>query len=73
LTDVNSRRLHAGAKWHLTISPESSLYVGAAWEHEYDGKASASIYGYRLDTPELRGNTGKREGMTGSIRVGYHF
>ncbi|GHU30351.1 membrane protein [Betaproteobacteria bacterium] len=102
--DVNSRRVRVGAKWNFTLSDESSLYAGAAWEHEYDGKANATLNDglnrYKLDAPDLKGNTsilsvglaikpaagrplsldvgiqshtGKREGVTGSIRAGYHF
>ncbi|HBT96922.1 MAG TPA: hypothetical protein DEB25_04440 [Desulfobulbaceae bacterium] len=33
-------------------------YVGAAWEHEFDGGATASVYGYKLDEPSLEGDTG---------------
>ncbi|GHU10871.1 hypothetical protein AGMMS50225_15190 [Betaproteobacteria bacterium] len=55
--DATSRRLRLGAKWNLALEQNTSLYIGAAWEHEYDGKANASIYGYALDTPELKGNT----------------
>jgi predicted porin len=25
------------------LNPQTSAYVGAAWEHEYDGKAKACI------------------------------
>ncbi|GHT95038.1 hypothetical protein FACS1894116_09920 [Betaproteobacteria bacterium] len=102
--DVNSRRVRVGAKWNFTLSDESSLYAGAAWEHEYDGKANATLNDglnrYKLDAPDLKGNTsilsvglavkpaagrplsldvgiqshtGKREGVTGSIRAGYRF
>ncbi|GHT96708.1 hypothetical protein FACS1894116_14250 [Betaproteobacteria bacterium] len=55
--DANSRRLRLGAKWRLALEQNASLYLGAAWEHEYDGKAKASIQGYALDTPKLKGDT----------------
>ncbi len=74
--------------------------MGAAYEHEFDGKAKATTNGYSIDAPSLRGGTvvgeaglalkpsrtlplsldlgvqgyaGKREGVTGSLRVGFEF
>jgi outer membrane autotransporter protein len=37
-----------------TVKP----YLGAAWEHEFDGKAKASTYGYAIDAPDITGDTG---------------
>jgi hypothetical protein len=62
---VDSQRTRLGMKWTHTINPKTHAYLGAAWEHEYDGKANASIYGYRLDAPKLKGDTGMAEiGLT---------
>ena len=36
-------------------------YVGAAYEHELDGEADASVYGYRISSPDLSGRTGMGE------------
>ena len=33
-------------------------YIGAAYEHEFDGKARATAYGYDIRTPSLTGGTG---------------
>lgn len=33
-------------------------YIGAAWEHEFDGKARATTNGFDIDAPNLHGNTG---------------
>lgn len=33
-------------------------YIGAAFEHELDGRAKAATYGYIMDTPTLFGSTG---------------
>jgi outer membrane autotransporter protein len=63
---VDSQRTRLGAKWLYPLSQQTSAYVGAAWEHEYDGKAKASIYGYKLDAPKLRGDTGMAE-------IGFHL
>ncbi|GHT90603.1 hypothetical protein AGMMS49545_04580 [Betaproteobacteria bacterium] len=99
---VDSQRTKLGAKFHHTLTTKTTAYVGAAWEHEYNAKANASIYGYKLDAPKLKGDTGllemgltitptaanqqgwsldlgvqgytgKREGVTGSLRARYRF
>ncbi|MDR1646794.1 MAG: autotransporter domain-containing protein [Zoogloeaceae bacterium] len=54
---VDSQRTRLGARWNQRVSENGNLYLGAAWEHEYDGKAKASLHGYRLDTPKLKGDT----------------
>ncbi len=81
-------------------TPCLSPYIGAAYEYEFDGKATASTAGYAIDAPSLKGSTGvgelgitykpvadrgfyadlgvqgyvgKREGVTGSLRVGWKF
>jgi hypothetical protein len=42
-----------------------SPYAGAAYEHEFDGEAGASGYGYSLPAAELQGGTGIGElGLT---------
>ena len=33
-------------------------YVGATWEHEFDGQAAASVHGIALDEPSMKGDTG---------------
>jgi hypothetical protein len=55
---VDSSRTRLGARWSHSVSQNGQLYLGAAWEREYDGKAKASVHGYRLATPDLKGNTG---------------
>ena len=55
---VNSKRLRVGSRLVHTANAYVSPYVGAAYEHEFDGRARATTYGYSLDTPSLRGSTG---------------
>ena len=55
---ANSHRLRAGARLAFSASETISPYVGAAYEHELDGKAKASTYGYAIDAPSIRGGTG---------------
>ncbi|GHU41546.1 hypothetical protein AGMMS50289_04850 [Betaproteobacteria bacterium] len=62
---VDSQRTRLGVKWHHALTTKTTAYVGAAWEHEYNAKANTSIYGYKLDTPKLKGDTGVLEaGLT---------
>ncbi|MDR3055519.1 MAG: hypothetical protein LBU53_08985 [Zoogloeaceae bacterium] len=62
---VDSQRTRLCMKWTRAINKKTRTYLGAAWEHEYDSKANARIYGYRLDAPKLKGDTGMAEiGLT---------
>ena len=58
---VDSQRTKLGARWSATLSQQTRAYAGVAWEHEYDGEAKASIHGYKLDAPKLKGDTGMLE------------
>ena len=58
---VNSHRLRAGARVNHTFCTGFDLYAGAALEHEFDGKASATTYGYPIGSASLKGNTGMGE------------
>jgi len=54
----DSQRWRNGLRVMYAVSPQTDLYAGAAYEYEFDGKSSASIYGYRLDEPSIKGGTG---------------
>ena len=41
-----------------TFSERVASYVGAAWEHEFGGKARATTYSYDVPAPSLKGDTG---------------
>ncbi|MDL2271614.1 autotransporter domain-containing protein [Desulfovibrio sp. OttesenSCG-928-I05] len=60
--DADSRRWRGGARfgYDFTTSQGSTItpYIGAAYEHEFDGKAKATTSGYNLATPDLKGGTG---------------
>jgi autotransporter-associated beta strand protein len=58
---VDSQRARLGVKWSRAVNQSGQFYLGAAWEHEFDGEAQASIHGYRLDMPKLTGDTGMLE------------
>jgi outer membrane autotransporter protein len=55
---ADSRRLRLGGRFSYAVSDRVSPYIGAAWEREYDGKAKATTNGYRIEAPELKGDTG---------------
>ncbi len=67
---VNSHRWRNGARFSYDFDTKSGMrftpFIGAAYEHEFDGKASASTYGLSIDAPTLKGGTG-----VGEIGIGY--
>jgi hypothetical protein len=56
--DIDSHRLRAGFRVTTQVNDWFKPYFGAAYEHELDGKAEASISGFPIDVPELKGGTG---------------
>ena len=63
--DVDSHRLRLGGRLAYAVNEYVNPYIGAAYEHEFDGKAKATTYGYGIDSPELAGGTGIGElGLT---------
>jgi hypothetical protein len=62
---MDSHRLRSGARFSYAINEYVTPYIGAAYEHEFDGHARASVYGHKIDTPTLFGGTGIGElGLT---------
>ncbi|MDR1035785.1 MAG: hypothetical protein LBT40_04235 [Deltaproteobacteria bacterium] len=63
--DVSSHRLRAGLRLTTEITDMVKPFFGVAYEHELDGKARATVAGFPVDTPELKGGTGIGElGLT---------
>jgi outer membrane autotransporter protein len=63
--DTDSSRLRFGGRFAYAVNECVSPYIGAAWEHEFNGKARATTNGYAIDAPSLRGDTGIGElGLT---------
>lgn len=56
--DADSSRLRLGGRLAYVLNEHVAPYVGAAWEHEFDGKARATTNGFDIDAPTLRGDTG---------------
>ena len=55
---MNSHRLRLGGRLTYSVNEYIRPYVGAAWEHEFDGTARATSLGYALSAPSLTGDTG---------------
>ncbi|MCM5557535.1 autotransporter outer membrane beta-barrel domain-containing protein [Pleomorphomonas sp. JP5] len=55
---VTSERTRLGARVSYALSNKVTPYAGAAWEHEFDGKARASTSGFAIDAPSMAGDTG---------------
>ena len=63
--DADSSRLRLGGRFAYALNEYVSPYAGAAWEHEFDGRARATTNGFSIDAPSLRGDTGIGElGLT---------
>jgi outer membrane autotransporter protein len=58
---VNSHRARLGGRFSYAVDNIIRPYIGAAYEHEFDGRAKASSYGFAIDAPSVRGGTGMGE------------
>ena len=62
---VDSRRWRTGAKLAHALESENGFrvtpYVGAAYEHEFDGQARGTVNRLAIDEPEIKGGTGVGE------------
>jgi outer membrane autotransporter protein len=58
---VDSQRLRLGGRVTWTLSSQTDVFAGAAWEHEFDADARARVYGYRISAPSLEGDSGMGE------------
>ncbi|MFV0348934.1 MAG: autotransporter domain-containing protein [Halodesulfovibrio sp.] len=59
--DVDSSRLRLGSRFSYMVNEYIAPYIGAAYEHEFDGKARASTNGYGMKAPSMGGDTGTGE------------
>src|SRR5699024_9981947 len=55
---INSNLNRLGARLTHHVVDDWDIYAGGAWEHEFNGKARASVYGLSTTTPSLRGDSG---------------
>ncbi|MER1967595.1 autotransporter outer membrane beta-barrel domain-containing protein [Castellaniella sp. GW247-6E4] len=56
--DADSHRMRVGTRVGYAFSEQTRAYAGAAWEHEFDGSARATVYGFDVAAPSLKGDTG---------------
>jgi hypothetical protein len=97
---IESKRLRLAARLDHALNPGVDAYVGLAIDREFDGEAKATLDGFHIAAPKLKGTTGiaeiglktkpgrtrpflidvgvqaytgRREGVTGSVRVHYFF
>lgn len=59
--DVDSNRLRLGSRFSYMVNEHITPYIGAAYEHEFDGTARASTNGYAMKAPSMGGDTGTGE------------
>lgn len=57
---VDSQRLRLGARLEYDLAEKLTPYIGAAWEHEFDGTARSSVPYYGLDIASVstKGDSG---------------
>ncbi|MDR2550358.1 MAG: autotransporter outer membrane beta-barrel domain-containing protein [Desulfobulbus sp.] len=56
--DADSHRMRVGTRFAYAENITYTHYMGVAYEHEFDGEAGATTFGYAIDAPELAGGTG---------------
>ena len=61
-SDVNfdsakSKRSRLGFRFNHATSDVRSIYAGLAWQHEFDGSASATVDGFSTPTPSIKGDS----------------
>jgi len=54
---AESSRLRLGSRLAYAMNEHVSPYVGAAYEHEFEGQSKATTNGYAIEPPSLRGGT----------------
>lgn len=57
-SDIDSWRWRMGARFNYNDGAKVGYYAGLAWEHEFDGEASASVNNFVIDKPSLKGDSG---------------
>lgn len=61
LDATDSLRTRLGVQYTASLSEKVKGYVGAAWEHEFDGKASGRVNAIRTRKAELKGSSAYME------------
>ncbi len=62
---ADSLRTRLGGRFNYAVCDYATPYVGAYWEHEFDGKQRGNVNDIGIDSPSLKGDTGVGElGLT---------
>ena len=59
--DIYSSRVRTGGRLNFKKDDSFSWYLGGAWEHEFDMKSRATLYGNDVPSTNYSGNTGIAE------------
>ena len=59
--DVESSRLRLGLRYSCVLNKYSTLYLGGAWQYEFEGDSKAMYAGYNTLVPSLNGSSGMFE------------
>jgi outer membrane autotransporter protein len=55
---TNSERARVGGRLYYDATEAVSPYIGLAYEYAFNGKANATLDGYQIDAPQMKGSTG---------------
>ena len=58
---ADSLRTRLGGRFNYAVCEYATPYIGAYWEHEFDGEQKSTVNGVGIDAPELKGDTGVGE------------
>ncbi|MGN0837711.1 MAG: autotransporter domain-containing protein [Pyramidobacter sp.] len=59
--DVESSRLRLGLRYSCVLNKYSTLYLGGAWQYEFEGDSKTMYAGYNTLVPSLNGSSGMFE------------
>ena len=59
--DTDSLRTRLGGRFSYAVNEHFTPYVGAYWEHEFDGETRSTVNSNGIDAPTLEGSTGMGE------------
>lgn len=68
---ADSHRWRSGVRFSYALTERVTPYIGAAYDHEFDGKVGGHTRGVPVDAPDLEGGTGMLElGLTAGFLKG---
>ena len=59
--DIDSVKTRIGLRLAYEGFKIVKPFIGGAWEREFNGEANAKVNGYKIDSPDLKGDTGLLE------------